>query len=79
MRVSIEISSVLHKSIPPVKKNLGGDSWDLSDATKVSDLLEKLNLPETGTVLVLNGRQCSRQHVLKEGDRLKIFPMASGG
>jgi sulfur carrier protein ThiS len=75
----MEISSILHKKIPPSDKNLNSDKWDIPEGTSVTGILEMLNLTEVYTILVLNGRQGNKSSILKEGDLLKIFPAASGG
>jgi len=79
MRIILEIANVFHERMPSMDKNPGNDSWDLAADTRIVDLLEMLRLGNIPTVLVLNSRQCDKEVILKDGDHLKIYPLASGG
>lgn len=60
-------------------KNLGGDKWEIPEATSVASVLRMLNLTNIPTILVLNDHQENKKTILKENDVLKIFSAVSGG
>ena len=52
----------------------------LDNETKLGDLLDKLKIPrqEIG-VLMVNGSWQKESYLLKDGDRIGIFPLIGGG
>ncbi len=52
----------------------------LDNETKLGDLLDKLKIPrqEIG-VLMINGSWQKESYLLKDGDRIGIFPLIGGG
>jgi len=79
MLIEIEISSALPITLPVSGKNLTRDQWDVDEGTRIDEILNKLELTEIPTLLIINGHVVSEESVLKEGDTLKIFPLVSGG
>jgi hypothetical protein len=79
MRIILDIAPVFHKHIPDKNKHLASDTWDLAERTTGAELLKMLHLISIPAVLVLNDRQCDKAVVLKEGDHLKVYPLAGGG
>ncbi len=79
MLIGIEISSALPITIPVSGKNLTRDQWDVDEGTRIDEILEKLNLTEIPTLLIIDGHVVSEDSILKEGDTLKVFPLVSGG
>ena len=77
--VDIYINSVFNDKIPDIYKKPQQDKWELLEGTNIHQVLEMLNLSHTLTLLMLNGRQASRDTVLADGDILKIFGVPSGG
>lgn len=55
-------------------------SMDVPEGTSVSQVLALLGVPEDAPkILLVNGRACSPETVLKEGDSLVFFPPLEGG
>lgn len=79
MLIKIEISSALPVTLPVSGKNLTRDQWDVDEGTRIDEILDKLDLTEIPTLLIINGHAVSEDRILKEGDTLKIFPLVSGG
>lgn len=53
---------------------------DYSDNTTVMMILEQLGIPaEEVGVTMINGRHCTLDRQLQDGDSLGIFPMIGGG
>lgn len=52
----------------------------LDDGVTVCGLIQKLRLPEKDAKMVfINGRRAAESAVLKQGDRVGIFPLVAGG
>ena len=53
---------------------------DMPEQSTVADVIEALKLPsdETG-IAAINGNAVPREHVLSDGDILKIYPAIIGG
>ncbi len=52
----------------------------LNDKTKLGNLLDKLKLPrEEITVAIVNGKREEESYLLRDGDRIGIFPLVGGG
>jgi sulfur carrier protein ThiS len=79
MLIEIEISSALPITLPVSGKNLTRGQWDVDEGTRIDEILEKLNLTEIPTLLIIDGHVVSEDSILKEGDTLKVFPLVSGG
>jgi molybdopterin converting factor small subunit len=53
---------------------------DVEESDSVNTVLHKLNLPpEEAKVVFVNGRHASLDQVLKEGDKIALFPAVGGG
>ena len=79
MQVELNLFATLKRFIPNEVK---GNSWDISisEGTKVRELLEQLKIPKNAVKLVfLNGIHASGNEILKEGDRVGVFPPIGGG
>jgi len=79
MRVKVDISPVLHAMIPNNGNDLPEGAWDLAEGSDIDAVLKKLDFPRVPILLFLNGEVVDEDAVLKEGDKLKIFPMVQGG
>jgi molybdopterin converting factor small subunit len=56
------------------------DYLEVAEGTTVKALLENLRVPlETVKLIFLNGIHARENEVLKEGDRLGVFPPVAGG
>lgn len=53
---------------------------EVSDGTSIQDLLQQLKVPKKQIkVIFLNGIHANGGDILKEGDRVGIFPAVAGG
>ncbi len=53
---------------------------DMSEGSNVRDLLGSLELPEGEIkIIMVNGRRVSSYAVIRDGDRVGIFPPIAGG
>jgi sulfur carrier protein ThiS len=79
MEVELNLFATLKRYIPDEVK---GNSWNISisEGTKVRELLEQLKIP-IGTVklVFLNGIHANGNEILKDGDRVGVFPPIGGG
>lgn len=63
-------------------KTVGGDrfkSFSVPSDSKIIDLLEKLEQQPEVIVVKRNGKIISEHEKLKDGDKLTIIPVVSGG
>lgn len=79
MQVEIRIANILRNKKSSFDKNWVKDKWDLPEGTKVSEILQMLNLTNSFTILVVNDRQVNKGTILRYGDVLKVFSAVSGG
>lgn len=55
-------------------------SFDAPDNSTVADLLKTLPIPpEEAGMVAVNGKAASGDHILSDGDSLKIYPVIIGG
>lgn len=79
MKIEIHLFASLAKYLPENAKNKTC-IIELSDHSVVSDLIKKMKVPDHAIKLIfLNGIHASRSSVLKDGDRVGIFPPVGGG
>ena len=52
---------------------------ELPDDSNISALLSKLDLKNRGVIAVRNREMLREEDLLREGDYVKIFPIAIGG
>ena len=79
MRVELNLFATLKRFIPNEVK---GSPWkvSISKGTKVRELLGQLKIPKNDIKLVfLNGVHASGNEILKDGDRVGVFPPIGGG
>ena len=80
MKIELNLYASLVPYMP--KKEGGGNSCtvEISDGTKVRELLEQLRIPADAVMLVfLNGVHATGDNILKDGDRVRVFPPVGGG
>jgi len=79
MKVTVRLFSYFMKYLPSEAER---DTWcvNLATNTTVVDLLTRLGLPsDVGRVITINDENRVEDVVLREGDVLKVFPVAMGG
>ncbi|MCF8067378.1 MAG: MoaD/ThiS family protein [Desulfobacterales bacterium] len=73
--ISINLFASLGRFTPP-----GGNNYSVDDETTVQILLEKLGVPlDEAKLVFVNGIKSGLNSILKDGDRVGIFPPVGGG
>jgi molybdopterin converting factor small subunit len=79
MKIELRLYASLAAFMP---EQTGGKSltMEVSEGTTIQNLLEQLKVPQEKIKLVfLNGVHANGDEILKEGDRVGIFPAVAGG
>jgi len=79
MKIELRLYASLAAFMP---EQTGGKAltMELSDGSTIQDLLQQLKVPKKQIkVIFLNGIHASDGDILKEGDRVGIFPAVAGG
>ena len=79
MKIELRLYASLAAFMP---EQTGGKSltMEVSDGTTIRDLLQQLKVPKKQIkVIFLNGIHAGDGDILKEGDRVGIFPAVAGG
>ncbi|MBC7266741.1 MAG: MoaD/ThiS family protein [Coriobacteriia bacterium] len=78
MRVELALFASLRRYLP--EGETGHErTIDLPDGTTVGQVIAMLGLPDEPRVVFVNGRHAPDDHVLRDGDRLAVFPPVAGG
>ena len=79
MKVEINLYATLARYVPPRVKDTGGH-LDVAEGITVEALMHQLDIPVDQVKLIfVNGIHADRKTVLKEGNRLGLFPPVGGG
>jgi len=79
MKVEINLYATLARYLPPGAKEAGG-MLEVAEGLTVEALIRELRVPEDLVKLIfVDGAHADRQTVLKEGNRLGVFPPVGGG
>jgi sulfur carrier protein ThiS len=79
MKVEVNLYASLAQYVPPTSD---GKSFvmELSEGTRIRDALAHLKVPgEAVKIIFLNGIHATADTVLRNGDRLGVFPPVAGG
>lgn len=79
MKVEVNLYATLKKYM---NKETFGDTSTIvaDDGLCVEDLIQKLKIPSDSVKLIfVNGIHAKRETILKDGDRLGLFPPVGGG
>ena len=80
MKIELKLYASLARFMPDQKGGSASSVIDVGEGTTISELLEALRVPANAVKLIfLNGVHAKRDQVLKEGDRVGIFPPVAGG
>lgn len=79
MKIHLSLYSSLAKYLP--EKNSGKTCvMEVDKGTRVGQVLESLQVPlKSGKAIFVNGVHARSDTVLKDGDRMSIFPPVAGG
>jgi sulfur-carrier protein len=78
-QVEVRLFANLQKFFPEVRN---GESMlvTLEDAATLDELITYLNIPrEKINMIIVNGKHEKEDYILKQGDRVGIFPLIAGG
>ena len=79
MKIEVKLFTSLSSHMP---KETGGNAWklDVDEGTRIEELLLRLKVPmDAVKVIFLNGIHAKGNEILKEGDRIGVFPPVAGG
>ena len=80
MKIELKLYASLGKYMPQVQLEKKPGYLEIQEGTTVKALLEELKVPlETVKLIFVNGVHAKDDDVLKEGDRLGVFPPVAGG
>jgi molybdopterin synthase sulfur carrier subunit len=80
MKIQLRLFASLAGYLPDQKTSTFSNLMEIEEGTTIKSLLEGLNVPvEIPKIIFLNGVHADKTAVLKEGDRLGIFPPLAGG
>ena len=80
MKIEVKLYASLGKYMPQEAVKKGQGSLEVGEGITIKALLENLKVPlETVKLIFLNGIHAKDNEVLKDGDRLGVFPPVAGG
>jgi sulfur-carrier protein len=80
MKIQLNLFASLTKFLPK-GENGGFSNWvEIGEGTVIQALLDQLQIPkELPKIIFVNGLHAEVTTILKEGDRLGVFPPLAGG
>jgi molybdopterin converting factor small subunit len=80
MKIQLNLFASLTKFLPDPEGAGFSNLVEVGEGTTIETLLDRLKIPrEQPKIIFLNGLHAEGTAVLKEGDRLGIFPPLAGG
>jgi sulfur-carrier protein len=80
MKIELKLYASLGKYMPQAQLEKTQGYIEIGEGTTIKALLENLKVPlETVKLIFVNGVHAKDDDVLKEGDRLGVFPPVAGG
>ena len=80
MKIQLRLFASLSKYLPEPGKPDFLNWLDIEEGTSIADVLNHLKIPENQpTILFVNGLHAYKTTILKNGDRVGIFPPLAGG
>jgi molybdopterin synthase sulfur carrier subunit len=80
MKIELRLYASLGKYMPQVPLEKKPGYLEIGEGTTIKALLEELRVPlETVKLIFVNGVHAKDNDVLKDGDRLGVFPPVAGG
>lgn len=79
IRVQIEVFCNFKMEVPE-KFQRGKNIAIFDEEVTIRKMLERLNIPRNvGKIVLVNGKYCRSDYLLKDGDFVKILPLLPGG
>ncbi len=80
MKIQLRLFASLAVYLPDQQKDGPSCLAEVEEGTTIKSLLESLKVPpELPKIIFLNGVHADETAVLKDGDRLGVFPPLAGG
>lgn len=80
MKIELRLFASLARYMPDKTGSLGDRIMEVAEGTAIIDILRRLGVPlDKVRVIFLNGLHATGEEVLKEGDRVGVFPPVAGG
>ena len=80
MKIELKLYASLGKYMPQALVEKKQSYLEIGEGTTIKALLQSLNVPlETVKLIFVNGVHAKDNDVLKDGDRLGVFPPVAGG
>jgi molybdopterin synthase sulfur carrier subunit len=80
MKIEVRLFASLTRYTPDRTGSLGKFIMEIAEGTTIIDILRRLEVPlDKVRVIFLNGLHAAGEEVLKEGDRVGVFPPVAGG
>jgi molybdopterin synthase sulfur carrier subunit len=80
MRIQVRLYASLQRFMPGERDSSSFHDMEVEEGTTVGAFLQALDVPaETVKLIFLNGIHAHADQILKEGDRLGVFPPVAGG
>jgi molybdopterin converting factor small subunit len=80
MKIELNLYASLRAYLPPANQGETKESTEVREGTTVRELLAHLGVPvDAVKIMFLNGVHANGDEMLKEGDRLGVFPPVAGG
>jgi molybdopterin converting factor small subunit len=80
MKIQLNLFASLTRFLPETEGAGFSNTVEIKDGTTIEALLDQLKIPrEQPKIIFLNGIHAEVITVLKEGDRLGVFPPLAGG
>jgi molybdopterin converting factor small subunit len=80
MRIELRLFASLARYFPDKTGSHGNRILEIGEGTTIVEILTGLQVPlDKVRVIFLNGLHATGEEVLKEGDRVGVFPPVAGG
>ena len=80
MRIQVRFYASLERYLPGERDSRSFRHMEVNEGSTVGEFLEALQVPaDTVKLIFLNGVHAEPDQILKEGDRLGVFPPVAGG
>jgi molybdopterin synthase sulfur carrier subunit len=80
LKIQLKLFASLSGYLPDQKKGDFSNLMEVEEGTTIKSLLNRLKIPpEQPKIIFLNGVHAEENKVLKDGDRLGVFPPLAGG
>jgi sulfur-carrier protein len=80
MKIQLRLFASLSKFLPGQKDPDFLNVLEIEEGTTIKTLLDRLEFPQDQPkIIFLNGMHAEENTILKEGDRLGVFPPLAGG